>query len=174
MRAAPSLLLSLLLVQAMPLSQASAISRSEQQDVEKNKAPRGHGPDAPRSRHRSVVRTHRAAEPSFLSGRSLSTLNAGSLAEASPRSLPEALWDSPGVFVQQTNHGGGSPIVRGMIGPQVLLLVDGVRFSNSVYRTGPVQYLNLIDPLSLGSLRVLRGPGSVLFGSDAMGGVIHA
>jgi outer membrane receptor protein involved in Fe transport len=76
--------------------------------------------------------------------------------------------------VQHTNFGGGSPIVRGLIGPQILILVDGVRLSNSVYRTGPVQYLNLIDQHALSKVEILRGPGSVLYGSDAVGGVINA
>ncbi len=123
--------------------------------------------------YQSVVTAKRSPEDPFRSGRSLTVVGRRELRERAPRSLPEALWDSAGVFVQQTNHGGGSPILRGMVGPQVLILVDGVRLNNSVYRTGPVQYLNLIDPYSIDRIEVLRGPGSVLYGSDAMGGVIQ-
>jgi len=119
------------------------------------------------------VTAQRLPEDPFRSDRSLSVLGRRALRERTPRTLPEALWDSGGVFVQQTNHGGGSPILRGMVGPQVLILVDGVRLNNSVYRTGPVQYLNLIDPYSIDRIEILRGPGSVLYGSDAMGGVIQ-
>lgn len=121
-----------------------------------------------------VVVGKRQPEPSFLSDRSTSQVTRETLAERAPRTTPEALWETPGVFVQQTNHGGGSPILRGMIGPQNLILVDGVRLNNSVYRTGPLQYLNLLDPFALERLEVLLGPGSVLYGSDAMGGVIRA
>ena len=123
--------------------------------------------------YQSVVTAQRMPEDPFRSDRSLSVVGRRELRERSPRTLPEALWDSGGVFVQQTNHGGGSPILRGMVGPQVLVLVDGVRLNNSVYRTGPVQYLNLIDPHSVDRIEVLRGSGSVLYGSDAMGGVIQ-
>jgi outer membrane receptor protein involved in Fe transport len=109
----------------------------------------------------------------FRSARSVSLLDGENLAEQVPRSTPESLGEVPGAFVQATNRGGGSPIIRGMVGPGVLLLVDGVRLNNSVYRAGPLQYLNLIDPGMLDRIEVMRGPGSVLYGSDAIGGVVH-
>ncbi len=121
----------------------------------------------------TVVVSGRYSEEAFRTDRSVSIVDEQTLFDEAPRTTPEALWETPGVFVQETNYGGGSPIVRGMIGPQLLILVDGVRFNNAVYRTGPLQYLNLIDPLSLDRIEVLRGPGSVLYGSDAMGGVIE-
>jgi len=120
-----------------------------------------------------VVTGKRVSEDPFSSDRSISVINNQKLHEVTPRTAPEALWDAPGAFVQETNYGGGSPIVRGLIGPQVLIMLDGVRLNNSTYRTGPVQYLNLIDPFSIDKIEVLRGPGSVLYGSDAMGGVIQ-
>lgn len=128
-------------------------------------------PDAPV--YETVVVAARSPDDPFRSDRSVTTVDTRSLAEQAPRTTPEALWEAPGVFVQQTNHGGGSPILRGMVGPQNLILVDGVRLNNSVYRTGPVQYLNLVDAMSLERIEVLRGPGSVLYGSDAMGGVLR-
>ncbi len=120
-----------------------------------------------------VVTGKRVGEDPFEADRAVTAVGPRDLREGQPRTTPEALLDTPGVFVQQTNHGGGAPIVHGLIGPQVLLLFDGVRLNNSVYRTGPVQYLNLVDSLSLARVEVLRGPGSVLYGSDAMGGVIQ-
>jgi len=122
----------------------------------------------------TVVVSGRRKEEAFRTDRSVSIVDRQTLFDDAPRTTPTAMRESPGVFVQETNYGGGSPIVRGMIGPQLLILVDGVRFNNAVYRTGPLQYLNLIDPLSLDRIEVLRGPGSVLYGSDAMGGVIEA
>jgi len=89
------------------------------------------------------------------------------------RSAPESLVLSPGVFVQKTNHGGGSPFLRGLTGNQTLLLIDGIRLSNATYRYGPNQYFNTIDIFSIGRTEVLRGSGSVQYGSDAIGGTIQ-
>jgi hemoglobin/transferrin/lactoferrin receptor protein len=122
--------------------------------------------------HEIEVVAKREPGDRFKTDRSVSIMNRETMREQNPRTVPEALHDTPGTFVQQTNMGGGSPIIRGMIGPQLLIRVDGVRFNNSTYRTGPGQYLNLIDPLSVERIEILRGPGSVLYGSDAMGGVI--
>ena len=89
------------------------------------------------------------------------------------RTVPEALQQINGVFVQKTNHGGGSPFLRGTTGNQVLVLIDGIRLNNSTFRFGPNQYLNTIDAFSVGSIEVAKGKGSVQYGSDAIGGVIQ-
>jgi len=89
------------------------------------------------------------------------------------RTTPEALAYVPGVFVQKTNHGGGSPFLRGLTGNQTLIMIDGIRFNNATFRFGPNQYPNLIDAFSIDRIEVLKGSGSVQYGSDAMGGVIH-
>lgn len=121
-----------------------------------------------------VSTASRDEEVPFLSNRSLDVISTEELNQRQPRTVPEALRESPGVFVQQTNFGGGSPIIRGFVGPQILILVDGIRLNNSVFRTGPLQYLNLIDPYEIKRLEVVRGPGSVLYGSDAIGATINA
>jgi len=90
------------------------------------------------------------------------------------RTAPEALLLTPGVFVQKTNHGGGSAFLRGLTGNQTLLLVDGIRLSNATIRYGPNQYFNTIDVFSIEKIEVLRGSGSVQYGSDAIGGTIQA
>ena len=97
-----------------------------------------------------------------------------SVRENQLRTAPEALNISPGVFVQKTNHGGGSPFIRGLTGNQTLLIIDGVRLSNSTTRYGPNQYFNTIDVFSIEKMEVLRGSGSVQYGSDAIGGTIQA
>ena len=89
------------------------------------------------------------------------------------RTSAEALAITPGVFVQKTNHGGGSPFLRGLTGNQTLLLVDGIRLSNATFRYGPNQYFNTIDLFSVEKIEVLRGSGSVQYGSDAIGGTIQ-
>ncbi|HUX57608.1 MAG TPA: TonB-dependent receptor [Bacteroidales bacterium] len=90
------------------------------------------------------------------------------------RTAPEALLLTPGVFVQKTNHGGGSPFLRGLTGNQTLLLVDGIRLSNATMRYGPNQYFNTINVFGIEKIEVLRGSGSVQYGSDAIGGTIQA
>lgn len=86
---------------------------------------------------------------------------------------PEALEEIPQVLVQKTSLGGGAPIVRGLSGNRILLLVDGVRLNNSTYRIGLNQYLNTVDPGIVERIEVVPGSGSVLYGSDALGGVIQ-
>ncbi|TAF52692.1 MAG: TonB-dependent receptor [Sphingobacteriia bacterium] len=100
-------------------------------------------------------------------------LNAQQISALQLRSSPEALMGQPGIFVQKTNHAGGSPFVRGLTGNQTLLIMDGIRLSNSTYRFGPNQYLNTIDVFGLAAIEVARGTGSVQYGSDAMGGVLQ-
>lgn len=107
------------------------------------------------------------------SAAAVSILNQTQLNQLSARSTPEALMHLPGVWMQKTNHGGGSPFVRGLTGNQTLLMLDGIRLNNSTYRYGPNQYLNTIDPWSISRVEVLRGSGSVQYGSDALGGVIQ-
>lgn len=89
------------------------------------------------------------------------------------RTVPEFLSGLPGIFIQKTNHGGGSPFVRGMTGNQNLILIDGFRLNNSIFRYGPNQYLTLIDPQMVDRIEIVKGTGSVQYGSDALGGVIN-
>jgi outer membrane receptor protein involved in Fe transport len=83
------------------------------------------------------------------------------------------LLDVPGVHVQQTSAGQGAVVLRGMVGNQVLMLVDGVPMNNGTYRDGPGQYLATIDPETIERIEVVRGPASALYGSDAQGGVVN-
>jgi hemoglobin/transferrin/lactoferrin receptor protein len=78
-----------------------------------------------------------------------------------------------GVAVQRTSSGSGTPIVRGLTGYQVLLMVDDLRLNDALTRAGGSASLNLIDPESIREIEVIRGPASVLYGSDALGGVVH-
>jgi len=120
-----------------------------------------------------TVTAERDHEATFDSPAAVTALSAEDLAERWPRTAPEMLPEAPGVWLQKTNHGGGSPFVRGLTGNQVLALVDGIRLNNSTYRYGPNQYLNTVDAYSLDRIEILRGSGSTLYGSDAVGGVIN-
>lgn len=89
-------------------------------------------------------------------------------------SVPEALLEMPGVLVQQTARGQGSPFLRGFTGFRTVALVDGIRLNNSTFRDGPNQYWSTVDSLGVDRLEVIKGPGSVMYGSDAVGGTVNA
>lgn len=96
--------------------------------------------------------------------------------EITRRQAPDmfhALQNEVGVLMQRTAAGQASPFVRGLTGQQVLILIDGIRLNNSITRRGPNQYFNTIDPGMIDHIEVLRGQGSVLWGSDAIGGAIN-
>ncbi|MCB9831759.1 MAG: TonB-dependent receptor [Planctomycetes bacterium] len=110
-----------------------------------------------------------------LAGRSSSVLDGVKLEiRRAPATLPDALRQVPGLMIQKTGPGLGSPYIRGFTGFRTVLLVDGIRINNSVFRDGPNQYWNTVDALGLGQIEVVRGPASMLWGSDAAGGVVHA
>jgi hemoglobin/transferrin/lactoferrin receptor protein len=121
----------------------------------------------------TVVSAARHPQRIIESPRSISVITAEDLRERNYRTIPEALAELAGVFLQETNYGGGAPIIRGLIGNRILILVDGVRLNNSTYRLGPNQYLNTIDIHQVERIEVLRGTRSVLYGSDAIGGLIN-
>ncbi len=120
-----------------------------------------------------IISAQRYETNAFERPESVAYLSKAQLNQLSPMSMPEALSHMPGVWVQKTNHGGGSAFIRGLTGYQTLLMIDGIRLNNSTYRSGPNQYLNTIDPLMISNVEVLRGGGSVQYGSDAIGGTIH-
>ena len=90
------------------------------------------------------------------------------------RTTPQAFRDTPGILVQETGPGQGSPYIRGFTGYRTLMMIDGVRLNNSVFRDGPNQYWNTVDPYSVAAFDLVKGPSSVLYGSDAIGGTVNA
>ncbi len=120
-----------------------------------------------------VVTSQRTPMRQFEIPHSVLSIGRKELDNFNPRTTPEALTRSTGVFVQNTNHGGGSPIIRGLTGNQTLLLIDGVRLNNSIYRYGPNQYLNTIDQFSIDKIEVAKGTGAVQYGTDALGGALQ-
>ncbi len=120
-----------------------------------------------------IISAQRFGSNTFERYESASVLNQSQISSVSPMSTSQTLAYVPGVFVQKTNHGGGSAFVRGLTGYQTLMMLDGIRINNSTYRSGPNQYLNTIDPLMISRVEVLRGNGSVQYGSDAIGGTIQ-
>ncbi|MBK6992033.1 MAG: TonB-dependent receptor [Chitinophagaceae bacterium] len=89
-----------------------------------------------------------------------------------PQTSADLLSQTGAVFVQKSQLGGGSPMIRGFATNRVLLVVDGVRMNNAIYRSGNLQNVISIDALSTETAEVIFGPGSLIYGSDAIGGVM--
>lgn len=85
----------------------------------------------------------------------------------------DLLINTGNVFVQKSQQGGSSPVIRGFEASRVLLVVDGVRLNNLIYRAGHLQNAISVDQNMLSSMEVLYGPASTIYGSDALGGVVH-
>ncbi len=88
------------------------------------------------------------------------------------QSTAELLSNSGSLFVQKSQQGGGSPVIRGFEASRVLLLVDGVRMNNLIFRAGHLQNVITVDESMLENVGVFYGPTSTLFGSDALGGTV--
>jgi hemoglobin/transferrin/lactoferrin receptor protein len=111
-------------------------------------------------------KTNRIAEQvAFLSQKDIQKI--------SPQTSADLLATIPGIKLQKSQFGGGSPVLRGMESNRVLLVVDGVRMNNAIYRKGHLQNAISIAPNQLDRTEVVFGPSSVIYGSDALGGVIH-
>ncbi|MFZ4613342.1 MAG: TonB-dependent receptor plug domain-containing protein, partial [Bacteroidia bacterium] len=85
----------------------------------------------------------------------------------------DLLQSTGNIFVQKSQLGGGSPVIRGFETNKVLLVVDGVRMNNAIYRGGHLQNVLTVDNTILEKTELIFGPGSVIYGSDALGGVMH-
>ncbi len=89
-----------------------------------------------------------------------------------PQTAADLLGQSGEVYIQKSQQGGGSPMLRGFSANSVLLVMDGVRMNNAIFRSGNLQNVILIDPFILESSEVIYGPGTTIYGSDALGGVM--
>lgn len=90
-----------------------------------------------------------------------------------PQTAADLLQSSGQVYVQKSQLGGGSPMIRGFSTNRLLIAVDGIRFNTAIFRGGNVQNVISIDPFSVDRTEVILGPGSVVYGSDAVGGVMN-
>ena len=103
----------------------------------------------------------------------IEVIQAKDVAFQNPQNSAIMLEQGGNVFVQTSQLGGGSPVLRGFEANKVLLVVDGIRMNNAIYRAGHLQNAITVDPFSLASTEILYGPGSTIYGSDALGGVIN-
>lgn len=102
----------------------------------------------------------------------IATLNSEDVLRYNPQTTADMLGASEGVFIQKSQMGGGSPMIRGFAANRVLIVVDGIRMNNAIFRSGNLQNVISLDANSLENTEVIFGPGSVIYGSDAVGGVM--
>ncbi|MBV6420466.1 MAG: Vitamin B12 transporter BtuB [Ignavibacteriaceae bacterium] len=90
-----------------------------------------------------------------------------------PQTTADMLGMSGNVFIQKSQLGGGSPMIRGFATNRLLIVVDGVRMNTAIFRSGNLQNVISLDANALDHTEVIFGPGSVIYGSDAIGGVMN-
>ncbi|AWX44270.1 hypothetical protein HME9304_01270 [Flagellimonas maritima] len=103
----------------------------------------------------------------------IESIDARTISFTTPQTSADLLQNSGKVFVQKSQLGGGSPMIRGFATNRLLLSVDGVRMNNAIFRGGNIQNVISIDPFTIKNTEVIFGPGSVIYGSDAIGGVMN-
>jgi hemoglobin/transferrin/lactoferrin receptor protein len=102
----------------------------------------------------------------------ISAISPEDVALLNPQTAADLLGTSGEVFIQKSQQGGGSPMIRGFSSNRLLYTVDGVRMNTAIFRSGNIQNVISLDPFAIESTEVLFGPGSVIYGSDAIGGVM--
>ncbi len=122
---------------------------------------------------RVTVTANRRSESEFRTQKAVAVGDEDVIERRSSASTADALREMTGILVQKTTAGHGAPIIRGLIGNDILLLYNGVRLNRPTIRPGGNQYMNTVDAEALQRIEVVRGPGSVLYGSDAIGGVVN-
>ncbi len=103
----------------------------------------------------------------------VSVMHEKNLVHSTSQTSADLLASTGNILIQKTQAGGGSPILRGFEANKILLVVDGVRMNNAIYRNGHLQNSITIDNAVLSRTEVIFGPSSLIYGSDALGGVIH-
>lgn len=102
----------------------------------------------------------------------ISVISAREVAFQNPQTAADLLGSSGEVFIQKSQQGGGSPMIRGFSANRLLYTVDGIRMNNAIFRGGNIQNVISLDPLAIENTEVFFGSGSVIYGSDAIGAVM--
>ena len=118
-----------------------------------------------------ISAARRVQEKRHVSAR-IQTIRSDAIALQNPQTTADLLGVGGEVFIQKSQQGGGSPMIRGFATNRLVYVVDGVRMNTAIFRSGNIQNIINIDPFSLERAEVLFGPGSVIYGSDAIGGVM--
>lgn len=120
-----------------------------------------------------LISAQRLGEKRRNTSRQIEVITADGIGLAQQPTMGDVLGQTGQVFVQKSQLGGGSPVLRGFEASRVLMVMDGIRMNNATYRAGHLQDIVTIDPFMLDRTEIYFGSGSALYGSDALGGVIY-
>ncbi len=103
----------------------------------------------------------------------IDVINSKAIAMSNSQNTGDLLINTGKIFVQKSQQGGSSPVLRGFEASRILLVIDGVRMNNAIYRSGHLQNVITVDQNSLSRAEIMYGPSSTIYGSDALGGIVH-
>lgn len=119
-----------------------------------------------------VVSAHRWEQDKEDIAAKIENIDAREIDFKNPQTAADLVGETGYVYVQKSQLGGGSPMIRGFATNRILLVADGVRMNNAIFRSGNLQNIISLDAQSVKNAEVLFGPSSVIYGSDAIGGVL--
>lgn len=120
-----------------------------------------------------IISSNKFAEKRKNISQKVEVVTARQIREINAQNSGDLLMNTGNVFVQKSQQGGSSPVIRGFEASRVLLVIDGVRMNNAIYRSGHLQNVITVDQNMLERVEVLYGPASTMYGSDALGGVVN-
>lgn len=120
-----------------------------------------------------VISATKWKQPSLEVPFKVRSISSSQISISNPQTAADLLGITGDVFIQKSQQGGGSPMIRGFATNRLVIVVDGVRMNNAIFRGGNLQNVISLDPFGVEKTEVLFGPGSVIYGSDAIGGVMN-
>lgn len=121
----------------------------------------------------AVISANKTLETKKTVSQQIQVISAKEIENAQSQSTADLIANTGSVFVQKSLMGGGSPVIRGFEASRILIVIDGVKMNNLIYRAGHLQSIVTLDNAILERTEILFGPSSTVYGSDALGGVIH-
>ena len=120
-----------------------------------------------------TISANKFAETKKTVAQQIQIMNQTQIAASQSQTTADLIQSSGSVFIQKSQLGGGSPVLRGFEASRVVMVIDGIRMNNIIYRAGHHQYMVALDNAMIDRTEILFCPSSTMYGSDALGGVIH-